>query len=254
VEPFVYIFSRSLFVILISLAVCARADPASELRIVTENFPPYNFPVDGEARGMSSEVVQAMLEYAGLKAEVEFFPWARAFRIAQTEPNTLIYSIARIPERELLFEWIGAIAPYRTSFYKLKSNTGLHIDSLDDARSHRIGVSQADVIKIYLENRGFEQLEVVSADHLAIRMLYLGRMELLAFDEAAMPLRVKKEGLDISLLERVFRIDELSKELYVAIHPDSDPSLIRKLRDSLSAIKQNGEYQAIKLRYFPEQL
>lgn len=250
--PLVSKSSRSLFVILISLAALAQADPHPELKVVTEHFPPYNFQVDGEAQGMSSEVVQAMLEHAGLEADIEFYPWARAYRTARIEPNTLIYSIARIPEREPLFEWIGAIGPYWTSFYKLKSSTKLHIDSLDDARSYRIGVSQADVIKTYLEGQGFEQLEVVNTDQLAVRMLFFGRMELLAFDEAAMPLRVKEAGLDINLIERVFRIEGLSEELYVAMHPDSDPALVQTLKDSLNAIKQNGEYQAIKARYFPE--
>ena len=234
------------------MALVASADPHLELKIVTENFPPYNFEVEGKAHGMSSEVVNAMLEHANLKADVEFYPWPRAYRTAQVEPNTLIYSIARIPERETFFEWIGDIAPYRTSFYKLKTNTDLHIHSLDDARAHRIGVSQEDAIKTYLENRGFEQLEVANADQFVVRMLIYGRMELIAYDEASLPFQAKAAGLDLDLIERVFRIEELSEKLYVAMHPQSDPVLVQKLKSSLKAIKQNGTYQAIETQYFPE--
>ncbi len=244
-------YLRLLFVILIVLPVITQAHSNTELKIVTEEFPPYNYQKEGEARGMSSEVIHAMLEHANLDAKIKFYPWSRAYRTAQVEPNTLIYSIARIPERESLFEWIGAIAPYQTSLYKLKSNTDLHINSLEEASKHRIGVSQEDVIKTYLENRGFDQLEEVRADQLVVRMLIYGRMELIAYDEASMPFQVKAAGFEIDLIERVLRIEELSEELYIAINPKSDPILIQKLKTSLKAIKQNGEYQAIQSRYFP---
>lgn len=230
-----------------------RADPHLELRVVTENFPPYNFEAKGKAEGVSSEVVLAVLEHADLDdVDIEFLPWPRAYRTAQVEPNTLIYSIARIPERESMFVWLGTIAPYRTSFYKLKSNTDLHVHSLDDARAHRIGVSQEDAIKMYLENRGFKHLDVANADQFVVRMLIYGRMELIAHDEASLPYQVKKAGLDLDLIERVLRIEDLSEELYLAVHPKSDPLLIQKLKESLMAIKESGQYQKILARYFPE--
>lgn len=244
---------RLLCIFLLSLASSlVRADSHFELKIVTENFPPYNFQLEGRAHGVSSEVVQAMLRHANLETDIQFYPWPRAYRAAQVEPNTLIYSIARIPERETMFEWIGTIAPYQTSFYKLKSNKDLQINSLEDARAHRIGVSQEDAIKTYLENRGFDKLEEVRADQLVVRMLAYGRMELIAYDEASMPFQLNEAGLDMTLIERVFRIEELSEQLYVAIHPESDPLLIHKLKHSLAAIKRSGEYQAILARYFPE--
>ncbi|KJZ10512.1 hypothetical protein TW85_19880 [Marinomonas sp. S3726] len=243
---------RLLSLLLILLSNFARADPHLELRIVTENFPPYNFEVKDKAEGVSSEVVLAVLEHANLDADIEFLPWPRAYRAAQLEPNTLIYSIARIPERESMFAWLGTIAPYRTSFYKLKSNTDLHIHSFDEARSHKIGVSQEDAIKMYLENRGFKHLEVANADQFVVRMLIYGRMELIAYDEASLPYQVKEAGLDLDLIERVLRIDDLSEELYLAMHPESDPVLIQTLKDSLVAIKESGQYQKILSRYFPE--
>ncbi|WP_189607134.1 substrate-binding periplasmic protein [Saccharospirillum salsuginis] len=249
IQPF---SSSTVSALLFALSMTFPTWADGPLHVVTEEFPPYNHLVDGEAHGLSTEVVQAVLDHAGVDADIDFYPWARAYQIAQAEPNTLIYSIALIPEREPLFEWIGVIAPYRTSFYKLKSNTDLTIQSLEDARPYRIGVSQEDVIKTYLENRGFERFEITNDDDLIVRMLYFGRMELIAHDEAAMPIRVKAAGFDMALIERAYRIDDLTGSLYMAMHPDSDPDLIRALRDSLAAIKANGTYEAILSRYFPE--
>ena len=105
---------------------------------------------------------------------------------------------------------------------------------------------------MYLENRGFKHLEVANADQFVVRMLIYGRMELIAYDEASLPYQVKEAGLDLDLIERVLRIDDLSEELYLAMHPESDPVLIQTLKDSLVAIKESGQYQKILSRYFPE--
>ncbi|WP_050764620.1 transporter substrate-binding domain-containing protein [Marinomonas sp. MED121] len=245
-------YRHLLSIIFMSIALVGRADPHLELKIVTENFPPYNFQVEGKAHGMSTEVVKAMLDHANIQADIDFYPWPRAYRTAQVKPNALIYSIARIPERETMFEWIGDIAPYRTSFYKLKENTDLNINSLDDARVYRIGVSQEDAIKTYLENRGFEKLVVANADQFVVRMLIYGRMDLIAYDEASLPFQVKASGFDLNLIERVFRIEGLSEKLYVAMHPQSDPVLVQTLKNSLEAIKLNGTYRAIEAQYFPD--
>lgn len=230
-----------------------HADDSNKISIFTEEFWPYNFEDMGEARGMSTEVVNAMLEHAGLEAQIEFYPWPRAYQYAQQKPDTLIYSIARIPEREALFYWIGTIAPYQTSLYKLRSRTDLDIESLADARTYRVGVSQQDVIYTYLKGKGFENLEVARADKIALNMLAFGRTDLVALDEAGLVSYAQAAQIEIEDIERVLRVDDLSGELYIAAHPNSDVKLVQKLKASLDALKQNGVYDAIRSRWFGEE-
>ncbi|NQY93223.1 MAG: transporter substrate-binding domain-containing protein, partial [Campylobacteraceae bacterium] len=112
---------------------------SEEITIVTEEFPPYNYQVDGKMKGISSEIVLAVLKEINVTAKIVSYHWSRAYVLASTKKNHLIYSIARIPEREELFHWIGTIAPYSTSFYKLKSRKDIKINSLDDAKKYTIG-------------------------------------------------------------------------------------------------------------------
>ncbi len=116
-------------IVLLLLLLIASPLKAESLRIITESFPPYNFQVDDEAKGLSSEVVQAVLNQINLQASIELYPGSRAYETALTEKNILIYSIARIAEREALFHWVGAIAPYKTSLFKLKSNKSIQVNS-----------------------------------------------------------------------------------------------------------------------------
>ena len=221
-----------------------------QVTVVTEDFPPYNYEEDGTAKGVSSEVVQAVLDEIDMEAAFHFYPWVRAYRIALNKENHLIYSIARIPEREDMFHWVGAIAPYNTSLYKLKSRKDIEINSLDDARPYIIGSSRADVITAYLEDKGGFDLDVVTRDSQNLHRLLLGRVDLIAYDEASLVYKVQQEGLDITLYERVYRLEDLSDDLYMAFGKTSDISLVKKFQEGLRSIKDKGIFDKIRQKYF----
>jgi polar amino acid transport system substrate-binding protein len=236
-------------IVLLLLLLIANSLMAEPLRIVTEDFPPYNFQVGDKAVGLCSEIVQAVLKQINLQAPIEFYPWARAYEIAQAEKNILIYSIGRLPEREALFHWIGTIAPTKTSLYKLKSNKSIQVNSIKQAKKYQIGVSLSDMRLIYLQRHQFPSLKTVSGHVLNIRLLVNNRIDLIAFDEASFTQKLQDEGLDPSLFERVFRLDELSGHVYMAFSLGSDADLISAFRSGLETIKNNGIYDQIQTKY-----
>lgn len=201
-------------------------------------------------KGVSSEVVLAVLKELNIAPKIQLVPWARAYDSALNEKNYLIYSIARIPEREDLFQWVGAIAPYNTSLYKLKNKKAIQIRSLEDAKPYEIGCSRADVITIYLQNQGFTRLQQVTDDTQNLHKLLLGRVDLIAYDEASFVYKVQQEGLDLSQFERIYRLDELSDKLYMAFSKSSDPQLVQKFQEGLRIIKEKGIFDKIQNKYF----
>lgn len=219
------------------------------ITIVTEDFPPYNYWHDNRAKGLSTEVVKAVLEETGIESEIEFYPWARSYLMTQNGRNTLIYSIARIEEREDLFHWVGTIAPYRTSLYKLKTNDAVTVRELDQAKNYYVGVSVEDVIFTYLKSKGFSKLEVAGRDVFNLRKLMLGRLDLVAYDEASFQHMLVNEEMDPSRFERVFRLEDLSGELYMAFGRDTDPALVTAFREGLQAVKDKGIYDEILTNY-----
>ncbi|WP_086481953.1 substrate-binding periplasmic protein [Oceanospirillum sanctuarii] len=224
-----------------------------QLTVVTESFPPYNYQVKGEPQGMSVEVLQAVLQeldYPRQKYDLQFMPWVRAYRKALNQPNVLIFSIARIPEREELFHWVGEIAPYRTSIYKLRQNP-IRITSLDDAKSYEVGVSQQDVIYTYLRSEGFAHLDVIGSDLLNIRKLKHQRIPLIAYDEAAFNFAMRSDA-NPNDFEQVLSIKPLSGSLYMAFSEGSDQELIEQFEAALKRIKADGRYQKILQRYFDQ--
>src|SRR5512136_411438 len=98
----------------IALILLSAAGWASgeTITIVTEEFPPYNYQDNGKLIGVSTEVVEAVLkQLPEITVEFKVYPWARAYKNALENPNTLIYSLGFNEKRRDLFKWVGVIAP-----------------------------------------------------------------------------------------------------------------------------------------------
>ncbi len=148
-----------------------------------------------------------------------------------------------------MFHWVGPIAPYKTSFYKLKSNKTVQVNSLEDAKQFTVGVAFEDVILIYLKRMGFRLFSAVHDDLLNIRMLARGRIDLIAYDEASFLHVVQNEGLNPSLFERVFRLEDISDHLYMAFNKNSQPELVQRFNIGLETILKKGIVDQIHAKY-----
>ncbi|MDX7833812.1 hypothetical protein SJS03_21745, partial [Aeromonas dhakensis] len=74
-----------------------------------------------QVTGLSVDLLKRMLEVSGIGLDrkgIQLLPWARAYQMAQYDPNTVIFSMIRLPEREALFHWVGPIGPRVTRVYR----------------------------------------------------------------------------------------------------------------------------------------
>lgn len=83
-----------------SLFTLSHAIQSTDLLVVTENLPPYNYKEGIAVKGVATEVVQALLKEVGLQADIHVLSWVRAYLKALEQPNVLIFSLVRTPERE----------------------------------------------------------------------------------------------------------------------------------------------------------
>ncbi|MDX1738538.1 MAG: transporter substrate-binding domain-containing protein, partial [Alphaproteobacteria bacterium] len=197
-------------------------------------------------------VVQAVLQRLDMEVPISFYPWARAYQLAQQRQNTIIYSIVRMEERENLFEWVGEVTRHNASFYKLKHNTGIStISALEDAKPYKVGVYLNDAIHMYLVRNGFTNLDVATDSRLNLKKLLSGRIDLIAMDDAAFSFQMQREDVQIDAFDRMLSIEEMSGSLYMAFSKGSDPALISKFKRALEEIKAEGLYYQIQRKYFP---
>jgi polar amino acid transport system substrate-binding protein len=72
------------------------------------------------------------------RSAIEFLPWTEGYQRAQKEKNTVLFSTARLPEREKLFKWVGPIRPVKGVLIS-KSNNNVTIQSDSDIKKYKIG-------------------------------------------------------------------------------------------------------------------
>lgn len=226
----------------------------AELQVVTEELPPFNMTVDGRITGLGTELVEAVLKEADLKGGIQSMPWARAYDLALHDENVLIYSMARIPEREAQFQWIGAISPTRWYLYSLAGHS-IPLTRLEDAKRYQIGVVKQDASELYLSGHGFrigENLQSSNRRELNYEKLKSGHVDLWIANEVNATWLVRQAGDDPArTLVKALPIPDLGGEtgLFIAVSLRTSPEVVARLRQAMQRLQDNGSYAAIARKW-----
>lgn len=227
-----------------ALLAATGAAGAQTIRVVTEDYPPYNYLRDGVVGGVSTEVVRAVLAEAGLDAQIELMPWARAYDLALHTENVLIYSITRTPARKALFKWVGQVAPSEWFLYSLRGH-GLGLKTLEDAKRYRIATVYQDVGEQFLLERGFDRTRnLQSSNRYAhnYEKLKLGRVDLWIANEALADYLVREAGDDpAQQLVPELALDEMGDDgLFMAFSLKTPDALVERCRAAFERLRRAG--------------
>ncbi len=213
--------------------------------VVTTDFPPYSYPSGDRTGGLATDLVQLVCQRAAVQCVIDVLPWARAYQMARTTPGTLIYAIARTPQREADFQWIGTISPYEVMIWKARDNAKIQPSAtLDALKTYLVGGQLQDVKSLYLDEHGF-QIEWAADQPTNIRKLLAGRIDLVPGDRLSFVHRVNTMGFDTKDVTPVYRIAELSHDLYLAAQNDTDPAIVSRLVVALDELKRDGGYMQV---------
>ena len=220
------------------LWICASSQ-AESIKVVTEDTA-YSYLQDGKVVGTATEVVEATLQRAGLSDySVTIYPWARAYDMALQDANVLIYLIARTPEREEQFKWVGEIEHIDYHMYKLRERSDVQVRDIQEAKHYSVGVVRDDVRHQYLKEQGFAKM-VVSANNRDNFMRLLNRqVQLLPMPEAAVARQSLEARSDGALLEKTFTL-ELTTGLYMAYSLSTDDETVARTREAFDSLAAEG--------------
>ena len=106
----------------IVMNLLSLAQAQEPILIVTEDLPPLQIVNNGRVvDGLAYQKVKRLVDSAELKVNWLVAPWSRAYNMALTKPNILLFSIVRTPQREDLFTWIGQLFVMDLYLVSLKS-------------------------------------------------------------------------------------------------------------------------------------
>ena len=227
---------------------------AEILRAVTEEWAPFNYVEQGKPTGLSVELLEAAARRANLTPIVEVLPWERAYRTAMGEPGVLIFTMARKPEREAMFEWVAPIYPRTIFLYKARGREDVRLNTLQDVTRYKVAVAgENDASAIDLRNlglmRGKNLISIAGSDAQRLRVLLLGRVDLIPMHELQIPLLAKEIGQAASEFVRLLPLKAHDGDYYFAFSKGTPAEQVERLRRAFKSLRDDGTYESIVRRY-----
>ena len=223
---------------------------AREILIVTEEWPPYNYCLNNKLAGFSTEIVQEILKLIKKDYKIKLYPSLRATKLLNTRPQTMMFSLFRIPEREIKYKWIGPLCESSIYFYKRKSSK-FKINSIEDMKKIRlIACRNKGLITNILVKKGFQNLDRTATTGIQIyKKLLSGRCDLaISGSEMAVKHYLRILKADANSFERI-PIEIFKSALYIAGSKDISDKEIQLWQKALETLKTNKAYEKIFKKY-----
>ena len=242
---------RRLWIALLAAALSAAGHVhAQKIRVVTEEMAPYNFMDDKDRRvsGLATELVQEVLKRAKLDYDIDLYPWARSYRLAQDAPNVAIYSMGRNDEREKQFKWVGLLVNREVFVYKLKGRPELKASHLADLKSMHLGGIRDGIRTMYLKQQGLA-VEESTDDTSNIKKLQARRIDAFPIDEPNLIYLSERSGIDFDSMERLMKLEKLSGGLYLAFSLQTADETVDKCRAALESMVKDTSFNKITAKW-----
>jgi polar amino acid transport system substrate-binding protein len=233
-----------LIIAIMSVFNCA----AQTLRVVTEDLPPYQIVVNGNViAGSSFLLVDELLKRAEISTHVEVLPWARAYTIASSEPNVMIFSIARTANREANFNWLIKVDSSTYTFYSLATRKDLQIQNVSEALQHSVASVRNSSEANALLDMGFvegKNLILTVSYKQAWQMVLLKRADFTYANSIILDAVDTPQPGDPDVFSKAYNPGQ-STDLYLATSINIDAGILLGLQTSLESMQQDGTVEKL---------
>lgn len=234
-----------LFLLASSILLLGSARP-ERLRVVTEHLPPYQVTVGNTLQGgiIADDIIK-LFKFISPSTPIEVMPWSSAYHLAASRPNTVIFSMARTPEREKHFIWIGKLTSVSTRLVTLKTSDIERVDNLTKLDGYSIGVKKNDLVAEYFLKSGFQfgrnLVEIVNPLS-TLQLLERGRVNIVPADDFIIDFHCQKHGCSPTDFKTIYVFNNLTEDFYLAANKNSDPEIIEQItsefKNYISVVKR----------------
>lgn len=215
---------------------------AAPIQVVTEVFEPFQIQHrDGSISGSATKMVRKAFDKANLAYRIDINEWTVSYNLALKTPNVCIYSIARIPEREKLFYWVGYISSIEAFLYSVAEKQ-IELAGIQDALKYNVAALQDDYSFLYLVNSGFEvnkNLFPVSSREKLISMLIRRSetVDLVMLTDSLLAQQFPAVNAR-SQIHKHTELGPLTLDFYLACNLNTERNVVEKLRVSMFELNQ----------------
>jgi polar amino acid transport system substrate-binding protein len=219
----------------------------AQLNYLTEEWAPFNYLEGGKPAGIAVEILEAVFRDLGVnrsRADVHIVPLTDAFRQAQGNTSTVVFSIIRTPEREPLYKWAG---PFTRSSFVLFApvSRNITISSPGDLNRYRIGAVKDSIENSLLTGQGVEASHLVNGlvpvD--LLQMLEEGQIDLWATGDLTGRYEMKKAGVDPNAYEILYTLSE--NDFYFIFSRDVPDTLVSAFQNALLTVRNQEDARGV---------
>lgn len=214
---------------------------------VSGEVPPYLWRGAKGAEGYAFELFQRVTAQAGLTAELQFYPWARALRMLEAREAHAALVITRTPDREALFRWLFPVGRFRFAVVTRAADGPVSGD-IASLKERRIGSMRASVSRSMLAAAGARHVVEGKDYGELVNLLQRGLVEAVIGPDAVMRSFKSTGGLRITLLDQ-------GHELYAAAGAAMPDEQVQKVRLAYQQLVDSGAVAQLRKRHpdaFPE--
>ena len=111
--------------------VCASTLFCADIKLYTEDFPPYQINENGKLSGIAIDIINEIKKRVKDDISIESNDWDTSYNKALNSKNSGVFSTGRTKDRESSFKWIGPIGKTKYIFFTNVQND-YYIGNPDD--------------------------------------------------------------------------------------------------------------------------
>jgi polar amino acid transport system substrate-binding protein len=190
------------------------------------------------------------------REEVHLVPWTEGYQTVLTQNNTVLFTTARIPQREQSFKWAGPVYAMPYVLFALPDRD-IVITGPENLKGYRIGVIADDVAIQQLLDAGVNKSQLVTETNVSaiIAKLNSGAIDLWAYPKASGRYFTEQVTGSYYSFRVVYTLPVL--EGYYAFNRNVPDSTVQSFQQALDALKTEKDasgtstYERILGRYIP---
>ncbi|MCG9697734.1 ABC transporter substrate-binding protein [Shewanella sp. Isolate11] len=236
------------FLLLLLIIPLGKAN--ASLRILTEEWAPISFQDHGVPQGYGVKLVQQLAHQLDVDADIEVLPWARAYSIASSEPNVMLFPMSDNAERSRLFDFVGPIATATINIYA-HADDDVEIEDLsqlDELGS--VGVYRGAIGQSMLTDAGVKHLTVASMPQHSAKQLLHKRIRFWCQADLAVVSLLDDVSAGVEQIKPVYELAKI--DLYLAFSKGTDPKVVRQWHNALQQLESQGELARLFEAWIPD--
>jgi polar amino acid transport system substrate-binding protein len=242
-------------------ALFGQISPISNLTFYTEQFPPYNFQNNGTVTGIAVDLLNEVTNKMGSQItpdQIRLVSWTEGYQATLNGSNSVIFSTARLAEREGSFKWAG---PIFTDTYVLfaKWDSSIPVNSASDLNGHRIGVIRDSAAITKLTEAGVADNNLVYYTNATeiVSNLSSGNIDFWCYAQTVGRTLTMQVTGDYYHFKVAYKLSNY--DFYYAFSKDVPDSTVNAFQQAIDTLKQEKDaqgvsaYEQILKRYIPTQ-